>query len=161
MRRMTPRPLLLVCFFAASCVTQSPRPTHPVPVTMDARQLPATVATGWTAAALHPPGMLYPLPPDPANPGIARKYFKTMPNTSLSAHRHSADMRITVLTGRQYILMGDLDRARVQHFDPGTTFVIPAGVWHVEWFESETLAEIEIAASSTTEIASPATPRVP
>jgi hypothetical protein len=38
--------------------------------------------------------------------------------------------------------------------------VIPAGVWHVEWFESDTITEIEIVAPWETERASPETPRV-
>lgn len=167
MRRMTRDSLLLGCFVAAGCVAQPVKQGDPVPTApasgqrllVDTASRP--VDMGWTAGALRPPGLLRPIPRDPAHPDRERLYYKTFPYTSLGAHRHSADMRIKVLTGRQFILMGDLETARVQRFDPGTTFVIPAGVWHVEWFESETLVEIEIAAGWTTEAASPATPRVP
>ena len=57
-------------------------------------------------------------------------------------------------------LMGDLESARVKTFDAGSTFVIPAGVWHVEWFESDTLVEISGIGPMRTE-RPPTTPRVP
>ena len=119
------------------------------------------VDVGWGVLPGSPPSLLRPLPGDPSRPGMARYYLKTLRSASLGAHRHSADMRVTVLSGRQFILMGELESARVQRFDPGATFVIPAGAWHVEWFESETLVEIEIDASWQTEWPSPETPRVP
>jgi hypothetical protein len=69
-------------------------------------------------------------------------------------------MKITVKSGRKYILMGDLDNAKVQRFEAGSTFVIPANTWHVEWWETETVEEIEIMAPTRTERATPTTPRV-
>jgi len=69
-------------------------------------------------------------------------------------------MRIKLLEGRQFILMGDLESARVKVFDAGSTFVISAGVWHVEWFESDTLVEISGVGPLRTE-RPPVTPRVP
>jgi hypothetical protein len=70
-------------------------------------------------------------------------------------------MHIRVLEGRQFILMGpDLETARVRHFDAGSEFVIPAGMWHVEWFEMDTLVEISGIGPMRTERATPATPRV-
>jgi hypothetical protein len=92
--------------------------------------------------------------------GAFRYYYRTPATTSLGAHRHTAAIRIQVLEGRQYILMGaDLETARVQHFDAGTAFDIPAGVWHVEWFEEDTLVEISGVGPMRTERATPATPR--
>lgn len=70
-------------------------------------------------------------------------------------------MRITIKKGSAFILMGDLEKAKVQRFDAGATFVIPAGTWHVEWFENEMAAEIETIAPTKTERAGPASPRVP
>lgn len=159
-------PALLV---AANCVAQPVSQAAPAAAATAGGERPPDgtaseaqdVDVGWRAGAIRPPAMIRTLPGDPAHPDRVRFYYKTMPGTAISAHRHPVDMRITVLTGRQFILMGDLETARVQRFDPGTTFVIPAGVWHVEWFESETLVEIETAASYTTDIASPETPRVP
>ena len=92
--------------------------------------------------------------------GPFREYYRTPAGASLAAHRHTADMHIKVLEGRQFILMGDLESARVKTFDAGSTFVIPAGVWHVEWFESDTLVEISGIGPMRTE-RPPTTPRVP
>jgi hypothetical protein len=77
-----------------------------------------------------------------AEPGPFREYYQTPAGTSSGAHRHTADMHIRVISGRQFILMGDLENARLQRFDAGSTFVIPAGTWHVEWFEEDTLVEL-------------------
>jgi len=56
--------------------------------------------------------------------------------------------------------MGDLETARVQVFETGSSFVIPAGVWHVEWFESESAFEISGIGPMLTE-RPPSTPRKP
>jgi len=77
-----------------------------------------------------------------ADSGAFRELYQTPAGTSSGAHRHTADMWIKVLSGRQFILMGDLEHAQVQRFDAGTTFVIPAKTWHVEWFEEDTLVEL-------------------
>lgn len=95
-----------------------------------------------------------------AEAGPFREYYRTPAGASLAAHRHTADMHIKVIEGRQFILMGDLESARVKTFDAGSTFVIPAGVWHVEWFESDTLVEISGVGPMLTE-RPPVTPRVP
>ena len=90
------------------------------------------------------------------------KYTLTaMPGASIAAHRHSAEMRIKVVSGRKFILMGDLNNAKVQVFEAGSSFVIPANAWHVEWWEAETVEEIDIIAPWTTERATPSTPRTP
>ena len=93
-------------------------------------------------------------------PGAWKYTFTAQPGASIAAHRHTSEMRITVKTGRKFILMGDLDTAKVQRFEAGSTFVIPANTWHVEWWETETVEEIEIMAPTRTERATPATPRV-
>jgi hypothetical protein len=88
------------------------------------------------------------------------KYTLTaQPGASIAAHRHSAEMRVKVLSGRKFMLLGDLEDAKVQVFEAGSSFVIPADAWHVEWWEAETVEEIEIVAPWTTERATPATPR--
>jgi hypothetical protein len=70
-------------------------------------------------------------------------------------------MKITVRFGRKFILMGDLDNARVQRFEAGSTFTIPANTWHVEWWEEDTLEDIEVVGPTRTERASPTSPRRP
>ena len=94
------------------------------------------------------------------NDGGPSQYRLTArPGASIAAHRHSSDMTITVKSGRKFILMGNLDSARVQRFDAGTSFVIPAGTWHMEWWEEATVEEIKIIAPFKTERATPITPR--
>ena len=92
--------------------------------------------------------------------GIWKYTFTAQPGASIGAHRHSSEMRVTVKSGRKFILMGDLETAKVQRFEAGSTFVIPANSWHVEWWEIETVEEIEITAPTRTERATPATPSV-
>jgi uncharacterized RmlC-like cupin family protein len=97
---------------------------------------------------------------DRNTPGVWKYTFTAQPGASIAAHRHSSEMRIMVKSGRKFILMGDLETAKVQRFEAGSTFVIPANTWHVEWWETETVEEIEITAPTRTERATPATPRV-
>ena len=92
-------------------------------------------------------------------PGPFKYSLTAQPGTAISAHRHTSDMKITVKSGRKFILMGDLDTAKVQVFETNSTFVIPANVWHVEWWENETVEEIEMTAPTRTERATPGTPR--
>jgi hypothetical protein len=126
---------------------------------LDAQAAPADV--GWFAVSSGPSYLIHPISGHPHQPGLYRYYVKALPYTSLGAHRHSATMRGKVLAGRVFIVMGNLDSARVQRLDAGTTFVIPAGAWHAQWFESETLMEIEVMTPYQTERASPETPRTP
>jgi quercetin dioxygenase-like cupin family protein len=98
---------------------------------------------------------------DRNTPGVWKYIFTAQPGSSIAAHRHTSEMRITVKSGRKFILMGDLENAKVQRFEAGSTFVIPANTWHVEWWETETIEEIEITAPTRTERATPATPRSP
>ena len=98
---------------------------------------------------------------DRSTPGVWKYTFTAQPGASIAAHRHSSEMKITVKSGRKFILIGDLETAKVQRFEPGATFVIPANAWHVEWWETETVEEIEITAPTRTERATPASPRVP
>lgn len=99
-----------------------------------------------------------------SNPSAAGpfKYLLTaQPGASIAAHRHSVEMQILVRRGRKFILMGDLENAKVQVFEAGSRLVIPANAWHVEWWEAETVEEIEGVGPMKTEDATPATPRVP
>ena len=102
-----------------------------------------------------------PISGDRNKPGNVKYKLKANAGASIGAHRHSADMRIKVVSGRKFILMGDLNNAKVQVFEAGSSFIIPANVWHVEWWEAETVEEIDIIAPWTTERATPTTPRMP
>jgi len=94
-------------------------------------------------------------------PGLYKYRLKATPGASIGAHRHLMDMKIFVRAGRKFILMGDLETAKLQVFETGSTFVIPANTWHVEWWEAETIEEIELVAPMITERATPVTPRTP
>lgn len=96
---------------------------------------------------------------DRNKPGPYKYSLTAQPATAISAHRHTAEMKITVKSGRKFILMGDRDAAKVQRYDAGSTFVIPANTWHVEWWEDETVEEIEMTAPTKTERAIPSSPR--
>lgn len=100
-----------------------------------------------------------PISGDRNKPGPFKYSLTAQPGTAIAAHRHTSDMKITVKSGRKFILMGDLDTAKVQVFETNSTFVIPANVWHVEWWENETVEEIEMTAPTRTERATPGTPR--
>jgi quercetin dioxygenase-like cupin family protein len=93
--------------------------------------------------------------------GLYKYRLTARPGASITAHRHSADMKITVRSGRKFILMGNLDKSIVQRFDIGSSLLIPANTWHMEWWEEETVEEIEIMAPWKTERATPITPRKP
>lgn len=94
-------------------------------------------------------------------PGPFRYTFLYPPGASFGARRNNIDVRITVRQGTEFILMGNLESARVQRFDAGSTFVIPAGTWYVEWFETDTLVDVEGVGPRAASFASPETPRVP
>lgn len=98
---------------------------------------------------------------DRSKPGPFKYTLKVPPGASIAAHRHSVEMRVSVVGGRVCILMGDFATARVQCFETGSSFFIPAETWHVEWWEAETLVEVEGNGPMRTEMATPSTPRKP
>jgi quercetin dioxygenase-like cupin family protein len=91
--------------------------------------------------------------------GLYKYRLTARPGASIAAHRHSADMKITVRRGRKFILMGNLDKSIVRRFDVGSSLLIPANTWHMEWWEEVTVEEIEIMAPWKTERATSITPR--
>lgn len=113
----------------------------------------------WHADRPAPVAIYRDLSGNPTKPGKFRYYYQAPAGASIAAHRHSVAMSITVRSGRKFILMGDLDNARVQRFDAGSSFTIPAHTWHVEWWETDTVEEIEGTGPMQTEEASPKTPR--
>jgi ketosteroid isomerase-like protein len=108
-----------------------------------------------------PPILTTPITGNSSLAGAFKYLFKGLAGTSIGAHRHSVEQRITVRSGRKFILMGDLTKTTTQIFEAGSIFTIPANTWHVEWWETETIEEIEGTGPMLTERATPATPRVP
>ena len=131
-------------------------------VLLSARAIPQSKTSEeplWHADRPSPVAIYRDLECKPTTPGCFHFYYQAPAGASLAAHRHSVAMKITVRFGRKFILMGDLDSARVQRFDAGSTFTIPANTWHVEWWETETLEDVEGIGPMQTERASPETPR--
>ena len=92
-------------------------------------------------------------PQDSAKVNVLLKFLS---GASAGAHRHSVDMHIKVLKGEKPILMGEsLASAKVQTFFEGESFVIPAGYWHVEWWDTLTVEEISYTGPMRTEFAKP------
>jgi ketosteroid isomerase-like protein len=98
---------------------------------------------------------------DRTTPGPYKYTVTAQAGASVSAHRHPQEVRITIKSGRMFLLMGNLETAKLQRFDAGSTFVIPANTWHVEWWEDPTVAEVDTTAPTRSERATPASPRVP
>jgi hypothetical protein len=94
-------------------------------------------------------------------PGPFKYILRAQAGASIAAHRHSVEMRVKVISGRVCLLMGDFVNARVQVFETGSSFAIAANVWHVEWWEAETVVEVEGIGPMLTERATPSTPRTP
>jgi hypothetical protein len=104
---------------------------------------PANADTGWHAGTRVPGTASRDSIGHAGEPGPFLYWYRAAAGVALGPHRHTADMKIRVLSGRKFILMGNPpDAARVQTFEAGQTFVIPAGMWHVEWWETDTVEEI-------------------
>ena len=73
------------------------------------------------------------------------KYQLKIPAGARAAvHKHSKDVHVKVLSGSIFIIIGEpLESSRVQRFATGSVFVVPAGAWHDEWWDEETVLEAE------------------
>jgi hypothetical protein len=104
---------------------------------------PATVDSGWKPSTRVPGAAARDSIGHASEAGPFLYWYRATAGIALGPHRHTADMRIRVLSGRKFILMGNPpEAAQVKQFEAGQTFVIPAGTWHVEWWESDTVEEI-------------------
>jgi hypothetical protein len=108
-----------------------------------------------------PPVLTTPITGNSTSTGAFKYFFKGLAGTSTAAHRHSVEQRVTVRSGRKFILLGDLTKTTAQIYEAGSSFTIPANTWHVEWWETDTIEEIEGTGPMLTERATPSTPRVP
>lgn len=165
---MRPAIVLISCSIATSCTPPPPmRSAGPAPsaeataVGAPEGVITAAADTRWTPWTAIPLPLVDRHGGNAGRPGPFTYSFLYPPGASFGAHRYSVDVRITVRSGAEFILMGNLESARVQRFDAGSTFVVPAGTWHVEWFETQTLVEMEGVGPRANDLASPATPRVP
>ena len=81
---------------------------------------------------------------DPRQPGPYKYQLKIPAGARVTAHQHSVDVHVKVVSGSMFIIVGEpLDSSRAQHFKAGSVFVVPAHAWHEEWWDTETLLEAE------------------
>jgi hypothetical protein len=73
------------------------------------------------------------------------KYQLKLPaGMRVAAHKHATDMRVRVLRGSMFIILGEpIEASRAQHYASGSAFVIPAGTWHEEWWDRESVVEAD------------------
>ena len=81
---------------------------------------------------------------DPRQPGPFKFQLKNPAGSRVAAHSHSVDVRVKVLRGSMFIIIGEpLERSRAQRFASGSVFVVAANAVHEEWWDEESLMEAE------------------
>lgn len=81
---------------------------------------------------------------DISKPGPFKFHLKIPAGARAAVHRHSIDVKVKVLSGSIFIIIGEpLEPSRAQHFTAGSVFTVPAHAWHEEWWDEETLLEAE------------------
>ena len=62
--------------------------------------------------------------------------------SKVAKHKHSIEMHVRVLRGSLNIIIGEpIDQTRARRFQAGESFVIPAGAWHDEWWDEDSVME--------------------
>ena len=91
------------------------------------------------------PGVFYmPLLGDATKPGAYVYRIKVPNGLRIPAHWHTKTMHQTVLSGTFITVMGEpLDTTRARRLPAGSFVVTPAGMRHMEWFEGETIVQVE------------------
>ena len=108
-------------------------------------------ATGWEPAGSIPGAHRRNLAGDPSEPGAFRFQLKVPAGARAEAHKHSIDVHVRVLSGSMVIIVGEpLDASRARTYPAGSAFVVPAGAWHVEWWDEATILEAEGIGPMTT-----------
>lgn len=131
--------LLLAVTIVTGCAQPTPQPVPPQP----ARTSGPPDSAGWRASARIPGNAVKDSIGSPNDPGPFLYWYRGSAGAAIGPHRHTAAMHIKVLKGRKYILMGNPpERVPVRIVETGDTITIPAGMWHVEWWEEDTIEEI-------------------
>lgn len=106
--------------------------------------LTTSVAMAWQPSRSVPGAFYRGLIGDPDAVGRFRYQIKVPAGARIAAHRHSVAMHVKVLRGSKAIIIGEpLTRARARHFAAGELLLIPALSWHQEWWNEETVEQIE------------------
>ena len=81
---------------------------------------------------------------DTRQPGPFKYQLKIPAGARATAHQHSTDVNVKVVSGSMFIIIGEpLESSRARHFATGSVFVVPAYAWHEEWWNEQTIAEAE------------------
>ena len=105
---------------------------------------PQTNPDQWQPSQSIPGAFRRDLVGDPRQPGAFKYQLKIPAGARATAHRHSKDVHVKVLSGSMFIIIGEpLQSSRAQRFATGGVFVVPAHAWHEEWWDEETIAEAE------------------
>jgi quercetin dioxygenase-like cupin family protein len=79
---------------------------------------------------------------NPSKPGSFRFQLKVPPGARVEAHKHTVAVHVTVLSGALFIIVGEpFDTTRARKYPAGSSFVVPADAWHVEWWNEPTVLE--------------------
>ena len=99
-------------------------------------------SVGWQPVEGIPGGYRRNLVGDPSTPESFRFQLKVPAGARVEAHKHSVDVHVTVVSGSLFMIVGEpLDIARARNYPAGTSVVIPADAWHVEWWDEPTILE--------------------
>lgn len=98
----------------------------------------------WQPSQSIPGGFRRDLVGDTRQSGPFKYQLKIPAGARAAAHHHSTEVRVKVLSGSMFIIIGEpLEPSRAQHFATGSVFVVPAHAWHEEWWDAETVLEAE------------------
>lgn len=99
-------------------------------------------SVGWQPFPGLPGGHRRNLVGDPSTSGPFRFQLKIPAGARVEAHKHSIDVHVKVLSGSLFIIVGEpLEAARARKYRAGSSFVLPAHAWHVEWWDEPTILE--------------------
>lgn len=101
-------------------------------------------ANQWQPFKSIPGGFRRDLVGDTSQAGAFKYQLKIPAGARVAAHQHSTDVRVKVLSGSMFIIIGEpLESSRARHFTAGNVFVVPARAWHEEWWDEESVLEAE------------------
>jgi anti-sigma factor ChrR (cupin superfamily) len=114
-------------------------------------------ANQWQESKLTPGVSVMTLLGSRTTPGPYVYRVKARNGVRIPPHWHTQTMHLTVLSGRFVMAMGEsLDSIKAKSYDPGSFLVLPARMRHIEWFEGETVVQVETEGPLETVFLNPA-----
>jgi quercetin dioxygenase-like cupin family protein len=137
MRVIAPALLALILLSNVACAGSSP------PDNANGNS-PQTNSDQWQPSKSVPGGFRRDLVGDTSQSGPFKYQLKVPAGARVAVHRHSKDVKVKVLSGSIFIIIGEpLESSRTQRFAAGSVFLVPAHAWHDEWWDEETVLEAE------------------